>query len=204
MTGWQQNINQYGFSKDMNYMMGALQRHEVEKYCFDNKKTYFGCSLDGESAFEVVDRTIQLRELYCSGQRGKYWQSSMFSYQNSLTQIKMNGKLSRKFKEKTGVKQGHINSSDDYKVYVNPALNTIEKSTLGVWVGPINVAITGVADDLHLMTDSQSKLQALLKIAEHYGSRYKIKYGAEKTKITIVGSNIDMDYYQQVSPWIMD
>ena len=109
-----------------------------------------------------------------------------------------------KLKSIAGVKQGHIDSSDDYKVYINPALNTIENSTLGVWVGPINVAITGVAHDLHLMTNSQSKLQALLRIAEHYGSRYKIKYGAEKTKITIVGSNIDMDYYQQVSPWIMD
>ena len=161
-------------------------------------------SLDGESAFEVVDRTIQLRELYCSGQTGEYWQSSMFSYQNSLTQIKMKGKLSRKFEEKTGVKQGHINSSDDYKVYINPALNTMETSKLGVWVGPINVAATGVADDLYLTTDSQSKLQALLDTAEHYGARYKIKYGAEKTKITIVGSNLDMDYYQQVNPWIMD
>ena len=26
-----------------------------------NKITFFGCSLDGESAFEVVDRSIQLR-----------------------------------------------------------------------------------------------------------------------------------------------
>ena len=25
-----------------------------------------------------------------------------------------------------------------------------------------------------------------------------------KTKITVVGSNIDMEYYQQVSPWVMD
>ena len=67
----------------------------------------------------------------------------------------MKGKLSRKFEEKTGVKQGHINSSDDYKVYINPALNTMETSKLGVWVGPINVAATGVADDLYLTTDSQ-------------------------------------------------
>ena len=130
-------MNQYGFSENISYMMGALQRHEVEKFCIDNKRTFFGCSLDGESAFEVVDRTIQLRELYCSGQTGNFWQSSKYSYENSLTQVKMKGKLSRKFEEKLGCKQGHINSSDDYKVYINPALNTFEESNLGVWVGPI-------------------------------------------------------------------
>ena len=111
----QQDINQYGFTANISYMMGALQRHEVEKFCMDNKLTFFGCSLDGESAFEVVDRTIQLRELYCAGETGEYWQSSKYSYDNSLTQIKMKGKLSRKFQEKAGVKQGHISSSDNYK-----------------------------------------------------------------------------------------
>ena len=122
MTRQLQNINQYGFSENITYMMGALQRHEVEKYCMDHKMTFFGVSLDGEAAFEVVDRTIQLRELYCSGEEGEYWRSSKFSYDNSLTQVKMNGKLSRRFEETAGVKQGHINSSDNYKVYINPAL----------------------------------------------------------------------------------
>ena len=49
-----QNENQYGFTENMSYMLGALQRHEVEKFCFDSKQTFFGCSLDGEAAFEAV------------------------------------------------------------------------------------------------------------------------------------------------------
>ena len=68
MSRSEQKINQCGFTEQITNMMGALQRHEVEKHCMDNKLTFFACSLDGESAFEVVDRTIQLRELYCSGQ----------------------------------------------------------------------------------------------------------------------------------------
>ena len=147
LTRGKQNLNQYGFTENITYLMGALQRHEVEKYCIDTKQTFFGCSLDGESAFEVVDRTIQLRELYCAGEIGDFWKSSKFSYDNSLTQIKMKGRLSRQFEEKLGVKQGHINSGDNYKIYINPALNTFEESLLGVWLGPINVSVTGVADD---------------------------------------------------------
>ena len=94
-----QNINQYGFSAGITYMMGALQRHETEKYCIDMKRTFFGCSLNGDSAFEVVDRTIQKRELYCSGVKGQYWVASNHSYQNSRSRIKMNGKLSSEFEE---------------------------------------------------------------------------------------------------------
>ena len=56
-----QSNNQYGFTEDITYLMGALQRHEAQKYCIDSKKTFFGCSLDGDSAFEVVCRKIQRR-----------------------------------------------------------------------------------------------------------------------------------------------
>ena len=38
---------------------------------------------------------------------------------------------------------------------------------------------------------------------ENYVERYKITYGASKTKITVVGSQIDMDYYCDTTPWIM-
>ena len=79
----QQNINQYGFTENVSYLMGALQRHEVEKFCNDNKHTFFGCSLDGESAFEVVNRAIQLRELYCAGETGDLWKSTNHSYENA-------------------------------------------------------------------------------------------------------------------------
>ena len=199
-----QNCNQYGFTETVSYLMGALQRHEVEKYCLDMKKTYFGCSLDGESAFEVVNRNIQTRELYCSGEYGQYWRASHFSYQNSQTNIKMNGKLSRCIPEILGVKQGRNKSSDHYKIYVAPLLDTLDTSQLGVWIGNINVGVSGVADDVYLMTDSQTKLQAQLNIASHYGKMYRIKYGASKTKVTVVGSEIDTNYFKDISPWKMD
>ena len=53
-----QNSNQYGFTEGVSYLMGAVQRHEVEKHCINMKKTFLLCSLDGDSAFEVVNRQI--------------------------------------------------------------------------------------------------------------------------------------------------
>ena len=150
------------------------------------KKTFFGCSLDGDSAFEVVNRNIQKRELYCAGETVQFWQASHFSYQNSFTNIKMNGQLSRSIEETLGVKQGRNKSSDHYKVYIAPLLDTLDNANLGVWIGNLNVGVSGVADDVYLITDSQPKLQAQMDIAAHYGQMYRIKYGASKIKVTIV------------------
>ena len=97
----------------------------------------------------------------------------------------------------------YINSGDNYKIYINPALDTLDVSTLGVWIDPVNVSVSGVADDCYLMSATQSGLQGLIGIAEHYGDRYRITYGASKTKITVVGSEIDMEYYRDTTPWVM-
>ena len=78
-----QSNNQYGFTEKITYLMGALQRHEAQKYCIDNKKTFFGCSLDGDSAFEVVCRTIQQRELYFAGESGQLSQYNSGCYKNT-------------------------------------------------------------------------------------------------------------------------
>ena len=196
-----QNDSQYGFTSNTSYLMGALQRHETEKYCVDQKRTFFGCSLDGEAAFEAVNRTIMMRELYCAGETGQYWVASYNSYQNSQSKIKLNGMLSDSLTENRGVKQGQIKSSDHFKIYINPLLNAIDNSNLGVWIGPLNVGQSACADDEFIMTDEQDKLQSLLDIAEFYGKMYQVKYGASKTKITIVGSEVDRKYFQEVSPW---
>ena len=49
-----------------------------------------------------------------------------------------------------------------------------------------------------------SKLQDLLDIASHYGQMYRIKYGATKTKVTVVGSEVDTQYFKDIAPWKMD
>ena len=48
------------------------------------------------------------------------------------------------------------------------------------------------------------KLQALIDIAEYYGKLYRIQYGASKTKITVSGSNVDIEYYSDTKPWNMN
>ena len=199
------NPNQYGFTAGINYLMAALQRHEAEKFCLDNKKTFFSVTLDGQSAFDVVSRPIQTRELYCSAnQSGSYWSASTAEYNNTITKIKMNGKLSADISENQGVKQGGCNSSDHYKIYIAPLLETVESANLGVWIGPINTGLTCCADDFLGMSDNPHNLQCILDIASHYGKMYKVTYGSDKTKVVISGPSTDQQYYKDTKPWKMN
>ena len=57
---------------------------------------------------------------------------------------------------------------------------------------------------MYLCSDDPVKLQTLIDIAAHYGSLYRIQYGASKTKITVSGPEIDMNYYNDTKPWNMN
>ena len=63
-----QSPEQFGFTKDLFYLIGAVEREECQRWALDNKLTCFGVSFDGQAAFPSVDRDIQVRELYSVGE----------------------------------------------------------------------------------------------------------------------------------------
>ena len=65
-----QSPDQLGFTKNISYLLAAVQRGECQRLAIDRKTTCYGVSFDGRAAFPSVDRNIQLRELYAAGERG--------------------------------------------------------------------------------------------------------------------------------------
>ena len=196
-----QSHDQLGFTAGISYLLAALQRGECQRWAVDNKLTCFGVSLDGEAAFPSVERDIQVRELYAAGERGDHLKYSRNTYVNTECHLKKDGELSRKIREEKGNRQGHVRASGHFKSYINPCLNTLNNSRLGFYVGPLCITTVCVADDMYVLTDSPSSLQAALKIVSHYGKQYQLKFNAEKTKITVTGSKIDMEYFKDTHPW---
>ena len=176
--------------------MASVQRGECQRWALDNKRTCFGISLDGESAFPSVDREIQVRELHTVGERGSLLKYSRNTYVNTDCYLKQqDGHLSRKISEYSGNRQGHVRSSGHYKAYINPLLLALKESKLGFEKGPIYVTAVSVADDTYLFSDRPSALQAALKIIDFFGKRYRITFNTSKTKLVVTGSKVDMDYY---------
>ena len=103
-----------------------------------------------------------------------------------------------------GVKQGNIKSSEHYKLYNKPLLDSVDESNLGIQIGSSNYSLSCCADDFLGMSDDPKKLQGILDIAAHYGQMYQIRYGSDKTKVVVYGSKIDQQYYLDVKPWHMN
>ena len=113
-----QSPDQYGFTRNISYLLGAVLRGECQRYALDTRQTCFGVSFDGQAAFPSVDRSIQIRELYSSGESGDLLLYSKNTYENTVSRIKLDGKLSREISEKKGARQGHKRSSGHFKVYI--------------------------------------------------------------------------------------
>ena len=196
-----QSPDQFGFTKDISYLMGAVERGECQRWALDHKLTCYGVSFDGQADFPSVDREIQVRELYTVGEEGDLLKYSRNIYKNTSSQIKMEGKLSREFNEYKGSRQGHKRAAGHFKAYINPCLEAANSSNLGFSIGPICISALCVADDTYIISDDPRKLQDLINIVGHYGRRYRLVFGASKTKITITGSRHDMQYYNDINIW---
>ena len=196
-----QSTDQYGFTRNISYLMGAVLRGECQRHAMDTKQTCFGVSFDGQAAFPSVDRSIQLRELYSCGESGDILQYSRNIYTNTTSRIKREGKLSREFREHKGSRQGHKKSSGHFKSYINPCLLTADSSKLGFYIRPVCVCIICIADDIYVMSGTPRGLQGLIDIVGHYGRRYRLIFGPDKTKVTVTGSKHDMQYYRENNIW---
>ena len=84
---------------------------------------------------------------------------------------------------------------------MNPCLLTADASKLGFFIGPICISVICIADDTYVMSGSPRSLQGLINIVGHYGRRYRLVFGAEKTRVTVTGSRHDMLYYKENNIW---
>jgi hypothetical protein len=199
-----QSPDQLGFTSGISYLLAAIQRGECQRWAIDQKETCFGVSLDGEAAFPSVERDIQVRELYSVGECGDLLSYSRGTYQNTDCHMKLKGKLSRRIQEHKGNRQGHVRASGHFKVYINPCLLSLNSSNLGFYIGPICITAVCVADDTYLFSNSVSGLQTALNIISHYANRYQLRFNADKTKIVVTGSKLDMAFYRDTRPWILN
>ena len=199
-----QSPDQLGFTAGVSYLLASIQRGECQRWAIDKKQTCFGVSLDGEAAFPSVERQIQVRELYSTGERGDVLQYSRGTYENTKCHVKLKDKLSREVVEHKGNRQGHVRASGNFKVYINPSLLSLNSSNLGFSIGPLCITAVCVADDAYMVSNRPSGLQGALDIMSHYARRYQLQFNAEKTKIVVTGSKVDMDFYKSTCPWTLN
>ena len=163
--------------------------------------------LDAQSAFDQILKEICIRGAYFAGTTGHRLIYLVNRLANRKTCIEWDKVLMGHIQDLLGVEQGGVNSDRLYKLANNSELVLLQKSLLGVDIGPVHVASVGQADDVALVSSCPFKLQGLLNLAVEYAKSHHVQMVREKTKLLCYypsGHQQQINYWQLTSPITMD
>ena len=126
-----QSDMQVGFTKGMTPTMAALLPSEADCDSKSQRKPLYLATLDTKKAFDVVDHTTLLNNIYEQGVNKKIWLIIQNLYSSLTAKIKWKNEIGESFKILQGVRQGGIISTHFYKVYVNGLMIEIRRNSLG-------------------------------------------------------------------------
>ena len=107
------------------------------------------------------------------------------------------GRHSRSFTEQQGVRQGGIISPTLYKMHINPLLDLLQKSRVGLSIGNVYCGVPTVADDLLFLSRSIIDLHAMLSAQGYFTGLERYLISDTKTKVFDANSPIDTDTWNQ-------
>ena len=178
-----QSDMQVGFTKGMTPTMAALLLSEADNDARTQKKPLYLATLDAKKAFDVVDHTILLNNIYEQGINKKLWMIIKDLYSGLSAKIKWKNQMEDSFQILQGVRQGGILSTHFYKVYVNGLLVEIRRNNLGKFIGCIYVGCPTCADDVLLITEDPDEMLMMLAIASSYSGEKRYIIHPQKTNV---------------------
>ena len=125
---------------------------------------------------------------YSSGQLSCYVFSSQLVWQTVP---------SKSFVEEQGGRQGGIISPTCYKIHINPLLDLMQNSKIGLSIGNVYCGVPTVADDLLFLSRSIIDLQAMLSTQGYFAGLERYLISDSKTKVFIVNSPVDTVTWNQ-------
>ncbi len=193
--GLEQGINdianpmQCGFTRNRSPTMASLLISEAMVEAKAEKKQLFVASLDARKAFDVVNHQLLKTKCYNLDVNKEIWTVMDSIYTDGKEVIRWRGEESRQYNIKQGVKQGGTASAHLYKLYCNNLLDSMLKSRLGTFIGPVYVGTPTCADDMLLMANDPAELQAMLDICFEYAKQHQYEIHPQKSVIAhMVGS----------------
>ena len=166
---------------DNIFVLHGLIQHFINK----NKKLY--CSfIDFTKAFDYLVRDVICYKLLKYGIRGKMLDIIKSIYNNVKSRVKFENELSDPFTCSLGVRQGESLSPFLFSMYLNDieehfVLNGYE----GIEIGMLKLFLLLYADDIVILSETETGLQHGLDLLEQYCDKWKLTVNIKKTKIMV-------------------
>ena len=173
-----------------SHELAALMLTECIQYSLNVlKKPMFALYLDAQSAFDVVQRELLIKNLYnLTGpdQTLLYIDKRLSGRQ---TVVEWDRQMMGPILDQQGLEQGGVNSSDFYKIFGKEQLSLAQNSQLGVPLPISTISCIGQADDTVLISNDIYRLFYLLKLSSAvFCDKSLVELCAEKTVLQVFTS----------------
>ena len=181
--------HQAGFRKDYRTSDNVYILSQIIKYYKSNNQKVFTCFVDFKKAFDTVSRPALFVKMAKLKIGGNFLKTIQSLYENDNFNIKIGNKLTEPIHCRQGVRQGDGLSSTLFNIFINdlPSLFN-ERNSNPAKLNNIAIGCLLYADDLVIMSESQTGLQCSLNKLAEYCQKWHLKVNSKKTEIIIFNS----------------
>ena len=182
--------NQIGFKEKARTTDHIFTLKSIIETYKSNKKKVFAAFIDLRKAFDTVWREGLFYKLCNYNLPVKFFKIIHSMYQDPSCRLKFKHGLSKNFISKCKVKQGDVLSPILFNLYINDLISDLnEAQTEPVTIGEVCVNSLFYADDIILLSNTQSGLQNSLNTLNRFCSSWKLEVNEQKSKIVVFNSN---------------
>ena len=160
-------------------------RSLINKYVFASKEKLYACFVDFRRAFPSVWREAMLLKTLRLGIGGKFYRIIKSMYQGDCCQVKLPDGITPPFKPDIGIKQGDGLSPLLFCIFLDDIVDYIDTTTDAPQLANQNVNCLMYADDLVLLSKTETGMQTMLEKLNRYCETWHLEINKKKTKIMI-------------------
>ena len=177
---------QIGFQKgrrttDHMFVLNTL----IKKYLRSNSKPLYACFVDFKKAFDSVWHLGLFYKLKAIGIGTKFYNIVRSMYQQTKLCVKVNNTRTDFFHSKIGVRQGDNLSPNLFNLFINDLPQYFDQSCDSVSLDNYSINCLMYADDVVLLSESQSGLQNCVSKLEQFSNDWHLNVNMKKTKVLV-------------------
>ena len=187
MNIFEPDVLQYGFVNGRGCQKALITLQTVVNYYTTNGSPVYIASLDASKAFDRVNHYGLFCKLMGLG-IPLYLLNIVINWHLNLNgQVRWNGVFSNVFQIRSGIRQGGINSTWFFNVYIFELIIRLRESGFGCHHATVFIGCLFFADDILLLSASIIHLQNMLYICNNFGLEFDVKFNPIKSHLIQVG-----------------